>query len=66
MTCAELGELLKLKDSYIKTHWNRVADSYERRGYRLYKVGRGDEAMYGIKVPCQAEIVWNVDELEMI
>ena len=66
MTCAELGELLKLKDSYIKTPWNRVADSYERRGYRLYKVGRGDEAMYGIKVPWQAEIVWNVDELEMI
>lgn len=66
MSLNELGSLLNLKPSYIKYHWNVVKERYEKRGIFLYKLGRGEEANYGVKLPWESEIVFDPDELDMI
>ena len=66
MSVDELGEVLQLKSSYIKTHWNVIVSRQEKRGVKLYKVGRGDSAQYGIQFSWDDEPVWSVDAIEMI
>lgn len=66
MTSEELGEVLHLKESYIRNHWTRIVKTYKKRSIFLYKVGRGDEANYGIKLPWEPEVIFDVDALEMI
>jgi len=67
MTSYELGNLLNLQESYIRTHWNRIVGTFEKRNIFLYKVGRGSDANYGIEFPWDPEVIhWNVDEVEMI
>ena len=66
MTISELGEVLNLKESYIRTHWPRIVKSYKKQNIELHKVGRGENARYGIKMPYDEDVVFDVDALEII
>ena len=66
MSSDELADVLQLKESYIRSHWPRIVESYEKQNIKLYKLGRGAAANYGVQMPWDNEIVWSVDALEMI
>ena len=66
MSSDELAEVLQLKESYIRSHWPRIVESYEKQNIKLYKLGRGAAANYGVQMPWDNEIVWDVDALEMM
>lgn len=58
MTAAQLASELRIKESYLKSHWNRIKESNSHAGITLVKVGRGDSANYGIRFPGDADIRW--------
>ena len=66
MSSDELADVLQLKESYIRSHWPRIVESYEKQNIKLYKLGRGAAANYGVQMPWDNEIVWSVDALEMM
>ena len=66
MTSEELGDVLRLKESYIRTHWPRIVRTYEKQDIKLYKRGRGQNADYGVKFPWDISPVWDTDELEIM
>lgn len=66
MTSEELGDVLQLKESYIRSHWPRIVNTYEKQNIKLYKMGRGANASYGVQMPWDSEICWDVDALEML
>lgn len=49
MTGEELANELKIKESYLKTHWNKIVNNRAKIGIVLVKKGRGAETNYGIK-----------------
>ena len=49
MTSAELAEELRIKETHLRSHWQRIIESNKRAGITLVKMGRGDNAAYGIK-----------------
>ena len=65
MTVEELGDVLDLKPSYIKSHWTRIVENQKKKNIYLYKIGRGENTNYGIQMPWETEPVWNTDSLEM-
>ena len=66
MSSGELADVLQLKESYIRSHWPRIVESYEKQNIKLYKLGRGAAANYGVQMAWDNEIVWDVDALEMM
>ena len=66
MTSEELGDVLQLKESYIRTHWPRIVRTYEKQDIKLYKRGRGQNEDYGVKFPWDISPVWDTDELEIM
>ena len=46
MSSDELADVLQLKESYIRSHWPRIVESYEKQNIKLYKLGRGAAANY--------------------
>lgn len=65
MMSDELAEVLHIKESYIRAHWPRIVNSYEKQNIKLFKIGRGESANYGIQMPWDDEIIWSTDALEM-
>lgn len=65
MTRGELADVLGLKESYLQAHWQKAVKAQKNRGVELYKIGRGEDANYGVKLPWEYEVAWSVDELEM-
>lgn len=66
MTSGELASILFIKESYVRSHWTRIVDSYAKQNIKLYKIGRGASANYGIQMPWDTSIVWDTDEFEMM
>lgn len=66
MKSGELAELLNVSENSMKAHWVRFCKAQEKQGVFLYKLGRGENAEYGVKFPWESDVVWNVDELEII
>ena len=66
MSSDELADVLRLQESYIRSHWPRIVESYEKQNIKLYKLGRGAAANYGVQMPWDNEIVFDVDALEMM
>lgn len=60
MNSLELATELKIKESYLRNHWQLIVQRYQGYGITLVKVGRGDKAEYGIKQPWDKEIRWEV------
>lgn len=58
MTSAELAEELRIKETYLRSHWKRIVESNERIGIILVKMGRGANAAYGIKSYGDDNIRW--------
>ena len=57
MSSDELADVLQLKESYIRSHWPRIVESYEKQNIKLYKLGRGAAATIPIplvvrRFPC--------------
>ena len=50
MSSDELADVLQLKESYIRSHWPRIVESYEKQNIKLYKLGRGATANYGVQM----------------
>ena len=63
MTREELAEELMLSPSYLLNHWPKVVRVRAAVGIELYKIGRGDNAQYGIKSYGDEEIRWEKKEL---
>lgn len=62
MKLIELANELKLKESYLRSHWRLIVDRYEKYGITLVKIGRGEAADYGIKSYGDNEIRWTAKE----
>lgn len=58
MTAAELADELKIKETYLHSHWRRIIENHQRIGITLVKVGRGVNASYGIKSYDDENIRW--------
>lgn len=48
LTREELSAELGISENRILRHWREVCNSYERIGIKLIKVGKGENAEYGI------------------
>ena len=66
MSSDELADVLQLKESYIRSHWPRIVESYEKQNITLYKLGRGAAANHRVQMPWDTEIVWDVDALALM
>jgi hypothetical protein len=64
MTSAELAEELRIKETYLRSHWKRIVESNNRAGITLVKVGRGANAAYGIKSYGDNNIRWRKRDAE--
>lgn len=64
MKRGELASILDVTDSYLKNHWQKALTAKKKQGIELYKVGRGEDAVYGIKYPWESEIIWDTDCIE--
>ena len=64
MTSAELAEELRIKETYLRSHWKRIVESNNRAGITLVKVGRGANAAYGIKSYDDNNIRWRKRDVE--
>lgn len=62
MTREELADYLGMEENYLLKHWTQVTNNYNKRGIDLYKLGRGISARYGIKVPWESNVVWNIED----
>ena len=58
MTSAQLADELRIKETYLRSHWQRIVESNERAGITLVKMGRGENAAYGIKGYGDDNIRW--------
>lgn len=54
----ELAEELKIKDTYLKSHWKSIVERYSKIGITLVKLGRGAAADFGIQSYGDKEIRW--------
>ena len=64
MTSAELAAELRIKETYLRSHWQRIVESNERAGITLVKMGRGENAAYGIKGYGDDNIRWEKRDIE--
>lgn len=48
MTREEMAAELQISVHYLEHHFPRIAESYEKKGIKLRKVGKGKTANYGI------------------
>lgn len=64
MTMEQIAGVLGYKESYVKTHWRRIVNVNEKQGIKLFKVGRGDEAIYGIQYPWDQAPAWSLDDVD--
>lgn len=64
MTSFELADFLKIKESYLRSQWLYIVNSRRKEGITLVKVGRGAAAQYGVKLPGDVEIRWNLTSQE--
>ena len=64
MTSGELANVLQIKETYLRSHWQDIVRSNGRAGIELYKQGRGMTATYGIKGWGMKEVCWNYDEIK--
>lgn len=62
MTSEELADYLGMEEKHLRKHWIQVINSYNKRGIELYKLGRGISARYGVKVPWESNVVWNIGD----
>ena len=49
MTREEMAAELQISAHYLEHHFPRIAESYEKKGIKLLKVGKGKSAKYGIR-----------------
>lgn len=63
MTSVELANVLGIKETYLRSHWQDIIKSNARAGIQLYKKGRGAAADYGIKGWDMKETCWNYEEM---
>lgn len=61
MTLEQLAEELKLKPSYLQKHWKQVSLRQREKGTRLAKIGRGQQANYGIKFEWDEKMRFTVE-----
>lgn len=62
MTAAQLADELRIKETYLKSHWKKIVERYGRAGITLVKLGRGESASFGIKSFDDEKIRWEVKE----
>lgn len=62
MTAAQLADELRIKETYLKSHWKKIVERYGKTGITLVKLGRGDKAEFGIKNFDDEKIRWEVKE----
>ena len=55
ITREEMAAELQISVHYLEHHFPRIAASYERRGIKLLKIGKGKSANYGIRKKGQVE-----------
>ena len=63
MTSFELANILQIKETYLRSHWQDIVKSNAKAGVELYKRGRGQYAEYGIKAWGMTEVCWDFDDL---
>ena len=63
MSSQELADVLQIRESYLRSHWQDIVKSNARAGIELYKRGRGPYAEYGIKGWGMKEVCWDFDDL---
>ena len=63
MTSFELANILQIKESYLRSHWQDIVKSNARAGIELYKRGRGVTAAYGIKAWGMTEVCWEYNKI---
>lgn len=61
MTSAELAEVLGISETTIKTKWQRTRKRKEKSNVYLIKLGVGENADYGIKLPQEDEYIFDRD-----
>lgn len=49
MTSKELAKELGIKETYLINQWKKNVERYGKIGITLVKIGRGENAKYGIK-----------------
>lgn len=64
MTSHELADWLKVKESYLRSHWQEIVRSNARMNITLEKRGRGAAAEYGVKGWGMNEITWERAKLD--
>ena len=62
MTAAQLADELRIKETYLKSHWKKIVERYGKMGIILVKLGRGEKAEFGVKNYGDNEIRWEVKE----
>jgi hypothetical protein len=63
MTSFELANVLQIKETYLRSHWQDIVKSNARAGIELYKRGRGATAAYGIKAWGMTEVCWEYNKI---
>lgn len=58
MTLKQIADELQLKETYLKAHWKRIQENYNKRGIWIVKKGRGDTAIYGIRSYEDEKLRW--------
>ena len=59
MTRTELAAELGLKETYLTSHWAEIKRRYENNlNIKIFKVGRGAAAKYGILSYGDKEVRW--------
>ena len=61
MTSAELAEVLGISETTVKTKWQRTRKRKEKSNVYLIKLGVGENADYGIKLPQEDEYIFDRD-----
>lgn len=61
MTSAELAEVLGISEITIKTKWQRTRKAKEKSNVYLVKLGVGENADYGIKLPQEDDYIFDRD-----
>ena len=66
MTSHELANILQIKETYLRSHWQDIVKSNARAGIELYKRGRGASADYGFKGWGMKDVCWDYNVLNKI
>lgn len=64
MTSQELANVLGIKETYLKSHWQDIIKSNAKAGIELYKKGRGAAADYGIRGWGMESVCWKYEEMK--